>query len=444
MITAALRTLTGVDERLLDTVPTERPRYTAMGGVVLGTALMAMFSLAVALLAVFDGFHVSILFFVPFWGLFVLSLDRWLMANSAAPRAGARIRKLLPRLGLSIIFGIVIAEPLLLGVFHTAVDRQVRDDRIVEVGELDTDLKYCNPIPGKPAPAPPDGGKRTPDCSDKRITVQTRVPAIQQEITGVNNDIIELKKTTDPDDTEFERLQEMARKECNGTKTEQTTGRIGEGPNCKRLRKEADQYFKNQNMKQNQDQLAGYQKRVGTLTRELGAAQETEGRLINEQIKDRVDDYTGNQRAIGLLERFGALGALVEADSNMHAAQWALRLFFITVDALPVLLKFFSGFTSYDRVVADRVASQRRVQTMVSETERRRGVFHEQLARVQMNAEHASAVGKVEFDARMRHVDVEVLREELTDARAAYLLGEASTMPLPVTPADGADGSRTR
>jgi hypothetical protein len=434
-----LRALTGVDEALLDTIPTERPRYTAMGGVVLGTALMAMFSLTVALLSVFDGFHVSIPFFVVVWGAFILCLDRWLMASSAAPRVGARIRKLAPRLLLSIIFGVVIAEPLLLGVFHTAVQRQAEDDLITAAGQYNTDLKYCNPLPGKKAPERPDSGKRTPDCGDKRITVQTKVPAIQQEIDGVNADIKALRTTTAAQDKEYERLQNMARQECNGTKSDVTTGLRGEGPNCRRLRGEADAYFENQDMATDQKTLTGYQTRIGTLTKQLGAEQEKEGRLINAEIERRVEKYESNQDSIGLLERFAALGALVDSDAHMHTAQWALRLFFITVDALPVLLKFFSGFTPYDRVVADRLTAQRRVQRVASETERRRGVLHEQMARIQMNAEHASSVGKVEFDARIRNVDVEVLRETLTDDRAAYLLGESPTMPLRLQPRDGGE-----
>jgi uncharacterized protein DUF4407 len=434
---AALRTLTGVDEGLLDTVATERPRYTAMGGVVLGTALMAMFSLTVALLCVFDGFQASILLFVPIWGAFILFLDQWLMSSAAVARGGARLRKLAPRLLLSIIFGAVIAEPLLLGVFHSAVDQRVRDDRIAAAGQFDADLKYCNPLPGKPAPAPPDSGKRTPDCGDKRITVPTDAPAIQKQIDGVNSDIKTLRATTGADDKEFERLNEMARKECNGTRSAETTGLVGQGPNCKRLRTEADRYHTDHHMKQNNDTLTGYQKRVGDLTRQLGDAQAAEGSKINAEIRRRVDDYKGNQRSIGLLERLGALGELVDGDRHMHTAQWALRLFFIVVDALPVLLKFFTGFTPYDQVVAERVAAQRRVQRVISETERRRGVIQEQLARLQMNAEHAAAVGKVEFDARMRNVDVEVLREDLTDARAAYLLGDTPTMPLSVPPGGG-------
>jgi hypothetical protein len=247
-----LRTLTGVDEELLGTIRTERPRYTAMGGVVLGTALMAMFSLAVALLSVFDGFNVSILLFVPVWGAFILCLDRWLMASSSAPRAAARLRKLAPRLLLSIIFGVVIAEPLLLGVFHTAVEQQVRDSRIEAAGQLDSDLKFCNPLPGKAAPTPSNSGTHTPDCSDKKITASTKVPAIQAQIDRTNANIKSLTATTGATDATLAKLEKTANQECGGVKTTETTGQAGQGPNCHRDRAKADQYRADHQTQKNQ------------------------------------------------------------------------------------------------------------------------------------------------------------------------------------------------
>ena len=43
-----LRAVTGVDEEILAEIPTERPRYSAMGGVILGTSLAAMLSMGIA------------------------------------------------------------------------------------------------------------------------------------------------------------------------------------------------------------------------------------------------------------------------------------------------------------------------------------------------------------------------------------------------------------
>ncbi|GAA2540749.1 DUF4407 domain-containing protein [Winogradskya consettensis] len=437
----ALRVLTGADEDVLDTVPGERARFTAMGGVVLGTALIAMFSMTVALMCVFDGFHPSILLFVPVWGAFILSLDRWLMSSSSSPHAGVRARKLVPRLVLSIIFGVVIAEPLLLGVFQSAIEQRVRDDRIVSAGQYETDLKKCNPPPGTAEAAPSAPGRNAKTCDDKRINVQTDAPAKEKEIADVNGDIKTLKADVDQDDKEYANLEALARKECNGTDGEGLSGKTGQGPNCRRLRGEAEKFRSTQNMVANHTKLKQLNDRLVTLTGELGTSRADEGTKINDVIATKVGDYKSNQREIGLLERLGALGKLVDENTYMHSAEWALRLFFIVVDALPVIVKFLTGYTAYDRIVTDRLNRGRRIQGVVNETERRRGVIHEALARHQMLAEHAAAVDKVEVDARMRNVDVEVLREELTDARAEYLLHDSPTLPLSVPPPrSGIDG----
>ena len=48
--------------------------------------------------------------------------------------------------------------------------------------------------------------------------------------------------------------------------------------------------------------------------------------------------------------------------------------------------------------------------------------------------------GFEEFDARMRNIGVDVLREDLIDRRAAYLLGDSATVPLGRVPQDDPEG----
>jgi len=430
-----LRMLTGADESILDTVPTERARYTAMGGVVLGTALMAMFSMTVALICVFDGFHPSILLFVPVWGGFILFLDRWLMSSTAASHGWARFRKMLPRLGLAVVFGVIIAEPLLLGVFNAAIEKRIMDDRLASVERYESDLKQCNPIPGSPEDATDAAARNEPKCTDRlRFAVKSDTRPIEREIDATQDEIDVTKKDVDADDKKYAELEDLARKECNGTDGPGLTGERGQGENCGRLRDEAEQFREDQRMDANHAKLKLLNDKITRLNADLSGKRTDAAGQINETIAQRVADYKGNQREIGLLERLGALGDLVDENGHMRAAEWALRLFFVAVDSLPVLLKFLSGYSSYDRVVADRATSQRRAQRVATETERRRRVIQEELARIQMNAEHASAVNKVEFDARMRHVDVEVLRENLTDSRAEYLLHDSPTLPLTTVP----------
>ncbi|BCB84730.1 DUF4407 domain-containing protein [Phytohabitans suffuscus] len=433
----ALRALTGADESILDAVPSERSRYTAMGGVVLGTALMAMFSMTVALICVFDGYHPSILLFVPVWGAFILCLDRWLMSSGAASHTLARFWKMVPRLLLAVVFGVIIAEPLLLGVFNAAIEKRIKDDRLASVAQYESDLKQCNPIPGSPEDAPNATAKNDPKCEKLRFAVKSDTRATEREIEATQAEINTLKADLDADDKEYAKMEDLARRECNGTPGAGLTGRSGEGPNCRRLRGKADEFRRDQRMDANQAKLKQLNEKVTLLNTQLGGKRTDAGGQINQTIAERVADFKGNQREIGLLERLGALGDLVEENGHMRAAEWALRLFFVGVDSLPVLLKFLNGYSNYDRVVADRTAGRRRAERVSTETERRRRVIQEELARIQMNAEHASAVNKVEFDARMRHVDVEVLRENLTDSRAEYLLHDSPTLPLTVPPPAG-------
>jgi len=442
VIGRVLRALTGVDEKTLDLVPSERARYTAMGGVVLGTALIAMFSMGVALLCVFDGFNPAIPIFVPVWGAFILCLDRWMMASGAARHLTERLLKLLPRLVLSIVFGVIIAEPLLLGIFHSAIEKRIADDRIKSVATYEADLKQCNPLPeAEPDPRRPD--PNAAKCGELHFSVPTDVPARTSELNEVTTNRDTLKTQYDADVTKWQELEALARDECTGNKGRGLTGQRGQGPNCKRLRQQADKYRDDHKLSENQTRLDTRNDKVKSVTDELAQARTAESSAITAKIAELVTDYRSNQKEKGLLERLAALGHLVDEDGNVHTAQWALRLFFIGVDSLPVLLKFLSGFTPYDKVVSDRVVAQKRGQTVASETERRRLVIQEELARHQMNAEHLSAVNKVDFDARVRHVDVELLHEEMTDSRAAYLLHDSPTRPIAMPPREHSDdGSR--
>jgi hypothetical protein len=163
-----LRALTGVDERVLDALSTSRARFTAMGGVVLGTALLAMVSMTVALIIVFDGFPPAAIAIVPLWGWFILNLDRWLMANNTPASLRMRFVRLLPRLLLAGAIGVVVAGPLLLGVFNSAIVERADEQRKNEIIDLQSALVTCNPVPGTEEAARPEAN--APRCADLRLS----------------------------------------------------------------------------------------------------------------------------------------------------------------------------------------------------------------------------------------------------------------------------------
>jgi hypothetical protein len=434
----ALRALTGVDEDILRSVSNERARYTAMGGVVLGTATMAMFSMTVALFCVFGEASLLAFTFVPVWGMFILFLDRWLMATTQARHGLERFRKLFPRFLLAVVFGVIIAEPLLLGVFHTAIEQRIRDDRAQALLTHEANLRRCNPVPGTPEAA--SGVASEPGCRKSRLGVTTDSEAKEEELKRATQQRDELQSTMDADAKAYADLEQKAREECLGTSGAGLTGQRGEGPNCRRLREQADQYRADHRIDENNKRLAELNDEITKLTGAVGDSRSTAATRIDKEIKDSVERQRRDQKKqMGILERLRALGDLAEEDGYVLAAEWGLRIFFIVVDSLPVLLKFLSGFTAYDDAVVDRLRRQSRAQRVVNETERRDAVLREELQRHRLVVEHAAARNRVEFDARMRHIDVDVLREDLIDRRAAFLLGESNTVRLSVPRRDPDD-----
>ena len=131
-----IRVLAGVDERLLDRVPQERARYTGLGGVVLGTATIAAFSMWFAVSQLLGFSHPLIVVPVLVWFLFILNFDRWLVSGALGSGWRRRVPTLLMRIAMAFLFGVIIAEPIVLRVFQTAIEQHIRDGREHAVREL--------------------------------------------------------------------------------------------------------------------------------------------------------------------------------------------------------------------------------------------------------------------------------------------------------------------
>jgi hypothetical protein len=387
---------------------------------------------------VFGRFEPAVFAFVPAWGFFILFLDRWLMSSAAEPRAGRRFVRLLPRFTLAVMFGVVIAEPLLLGLFNTAIVQRINDDRLAAVTKRESDLRICNPVPGtKEAES---GVTREGRCKDLLLNVTTDAEAKQRELDEARTNADALKKKIDADAAAYAELERKAREECNGTKGSEYSGIPGQGPNCRRLREQADRYRKDNRIDENNAEYARLTATISRLTTEVADRRSKAAERIDAEINAAVQTFKENQRQdIGLLERLRALGDLSDDNDQVRLAGWGLRIFFVSVDCLPVLLKFLGGHGTYDRVVADRLKRQERGERVVNESRRRDVVRQQALARFVGDAEHSVARRKAEFDARVRHVDVEVLREALVDERAARLLGDSPTVAITGLPRDGSD-----
>lgn len=368
-----LRILTGVDEKLLDEIPSDRPRYTAMGGVVLGTATIATFSMLVGLSEALGGFNV--LLFVPalIWGVFILNLDRWLIASSTTTAWTKRASLLVPRLLVAACFGVVIAEPLVLRVFQPAIEQHIRDERDQSLRDLTSVLLRCNPEPDA------DEGARKaaeqPECAGHRMNLLANHATVARQLDDLRNEAGGLRKSIKDDTDEQGRRDSVASGECVGTAGPGLSGKAGRGPECLAREREAADFRQTHPITDRATRLAGLETKITELTATLGDAQRNYRQDRDAEVQRQVAAEASHQGAIGLLERLRALDDLTTENGFLVAATWFIRGFLILVDCLPVLVKLLSGTTRYEQLLEMRVNSVCKVFQQRVRTDEAREVF---------------------------------------------------------------------
>ena len=353
-IARRLRGVIGVNEAILDRVPTERPRYTKLGAIVCLTATFSALSMLVVTSQLFMGglaWLVAVAFAV-FWGGFVLVVDSWLISSTHGTRRGeTKTLVYLPRLMVSVLLGFVIAEPVVILAFRPAIERQVAETRTAEIATDIGKLKECNPSTGEPV--------ETTECKKYRLNLTGSPTTLRSE----RDDLMARHKTDSAalaqDVARWNEFESAARDECAGVPGRGSTGVRGEGSQCKYNRAVADQFRLGARLEQRQAKLAELTGRISDIQTEITATETSYTTQIKEQIKQKEDNALG--QPVGILEEIAALGQLSDASVPVTIAHWALRLLLILFDCMPVLAKWMSGATAYDHMVRRRTDSDIRL-----------------------------------------------------------------------------------
>jgi hypothetical protein len=414
-----LRILTGVNEGILDRVPLERTHYTGLGGVVLGTSMIAGLAMWFFLAQVLDGHHLWALPLVVAWALIVLNIDRWLVSKSSGMWT-RRLLMLVPRLLLAVVLGIIVAEPMVLRVFETAVEQHIVDERAEARSALRAKLVSCNQPPsGTPAPA---------SCgADSLLLSDTPVESVR-ELKGAENAVKKEEQALAALNTRHARMNESAKNECAGEEGDGLSGRIGKGPRCYRLYADADRFARVNRIEERVAALDRDKTRVEQLSRRLATEENDFQGRIDTAIALRVAELPLPTAPIGLLERMGALHEITDRNGFLLTATWLFRLFLILVDCLPVLVKLMGGATVYDRLVEAENESRKRV---YDETLRNRE--HAELGDLRLERERkAEELRRQSQDLQLdRQRDTAHARsriEDLIKERQADLLGRPKSM----------------
>ena len=332
-----MRTLVGVRERILDWVPEERARYTGLGIIVLNTGVLAALAMLTAMGRIVSA---PILAFIPLallWGWIIISIDRWLITSTHGIHpARSMLRIFAPRLLLTVLLALTIAELLTLRIFQPALDRQVRQTQATQITQYESRLQSCNPPTGEP------DSSRT--CNGARLSIKNPSGDVTSEISASVQQRGVLQSEVNGIETNIATLQNKAEDECAGTKGPGFSGVPGFGPRCHSDLAAVTSYRDSSDYDK-QAVLKSLNQKIASLLSDAGRAQALSAAEVSRAISNAVRAKKATQQGeIGLLDEWNALGVLSAKSTFVNYAHWLLRLLLIALDSLPITAKMMSGF----------------------------------------------------------------------------------------------------
>ncbi|MEW2518914.1 DUF4407 domain-containing protein [Actinacidiphila alni] len=340
-----LRVLTGVDEELLGEVRHERSKFTSLGGVVLGTAVVAAFSMwnfateALGRVSLFAALPTVI------WFLFILNLDRWLI--TPVPGTRRRIGPVVLRLLVALMLGVIVAEPLVLRIFATAIEEHIAQERADDLDVLRGRLEVCT------TETSGAGGALPANCPGRKyvVTFGATSAAKTGQLKTLRADAAALQQRVNQENHDLAALDAQVRDECRQLIRDAASGLLERTSECQRLRAQERDFRKTHAIGAEESRLAGMNRNISVLDNEVTAARGSYEKSRAAAIDQRLAKEREQQKSPGVLERMQALDDLATGKAVLFCGIWLVRALFVFLDVLPVLAKFLGGESTYERML---------------------------------------------------------------------------------------------
>ncbi len=365
-----LAVLAGACPDVLEAAPRTRARFVALGGVLLSTGALAVLSASFAVHMALGAWWPVALLVGLGWGAVIVNLDRMLLVGMAHDSSVRRnVALAVPRIGLALVLGAVIATPLTLQVFGPEIDTEVVSIQAEAAdaykSSLDSDARF----------------RQLPALRDRIAANQAVVASgghTDPALESVNHRVTTEQTAYDEAVSTYRQLAGQAQCELNGTCG---TGVAGVGGAYQSAKAAAEA------------QAAVVAAAKARLDGAVTAARGAEARSASQAQADlAVDEATlagltakqnrlqaafeaTNEDADGILIRLEALSRLSDRNATLGMAHLMLSLLFICIELLPVLMKVLLNFgppSAYDRVTALRDRDD--LEAMQLEQKVRRGV----------------------------------------------------------------------
>lgn len=287
----------GVDQKLLESCPSDTNKYVGIGATVFFTGVLAFFSAGYALFTVFESYIFAFLFGLV-WGAMIFNLDRYIVASMKSNGNWWRdFFVAVPRLILAIFLAMVISKPLELKIFEKEIEGELvqMEQEVYKEQEDRVKLRF-----------------------------QSEIEDNQAQISGLK---AEITKKTIARDT----LSLMAIQEADGTGGSKKRNL---GPIYRAKKAEAD------NAQMELDSL---------LAINLPLIKEKEQTILSLETKIQ-DEIAALERTKynGLAARMEALDRLSQESEAIYWANIFIILLFISIETAPIFVKLISYRSPYD------------------------------------------------------------------------------------------------
>lgn len=369
-----LAILGGAEGEILDRVPGETPRFVQMFFVLAGTALVSAISM---LFALTTGVQAAVWLAVPLalvWALIIFNLDRFLTSTMSSTRNVWRLIGLaIPRVIMAAIIGFVVAEPLVLQIFHNDIAREVASTNITqsrsdqEALESGPEKIALDAASAKVAELENQAATGIVAGTDSSSATESAAQATVDDVTA--------KMTAQQAVIDQARVLYQCELTGEGAGTVPgCTGVNGEGASsdaAKAQLAEAQQTYDAlaAQLRTANEELAA----AGTAAKENTTSSEAQNReQAKSQLPTARDSYDqalaaynaradavaqGNAGAVGLLSQISGLNRLSEKEPTILWAHILIAALFFMIELLPVLVKVLTSYgdpSLYEKAAAIR------------------------------------------------------------------------------------------
>ena len=356
-----LAVLGGADASVLDQVPIETPRFVQMFFVIAGTALISAISMYFALTTGVRIVAWGALLLAIVWALIIFNLDRFLTSTMRSTYSVGRLIGLaIPRVIMAAVIGIVVAEPLVLQIFHNDIAREVTATNIVQA-QSDQDAVTDGPE------------KQALDAASERVAaLESQAASGVVEGADTTSAATASAQQTVDDLTAKLAAQQQVIDQARAIYQCELTGQgAGEVPGCSGVAGEgASSGAAQAQLAQAQASYDDLAAKLRTAEAELAAAQsagtasagaseaqnkqqaEDELPAARAQYEAALEAYDaraaevagGNAGAVGLLSQISGLERLSQREPTLAWAHRLIAGLFFMIELLPVLVKVLTSY----------------------------------------------------------------------------------------------------